>query len=128
MKIFFDSETATINVRWMPGNCHLPESEYIDLWVAIFKHVEVLKPNYLLIDASDFEYVFISEIIDIFNSISALLNPNYIAIVKSKSILGAKILNELVLNCPHKGHILFENVNEGNKWFNSLKPISYSNK
>jgi hypothetical protein len=123
VEICFESDKAVLKVKWSSGNSSLATIEYIDYWITILKHVEVLKPLYLLIDASDFEYRILAEVNIMFNDISQKLRPENIAIVASKSLLGSKTIENLLQNCPVRGYNIFNNSNEGIIWVESRKPL-----
>lgn len=102
MEIYFESERASLRITWLVGNDHLSIAEYIEYWYLIQRHVEVLKPVVLLIDAEQLEYRSVPEVQEIFNRISELINPQNFAIIISKEVLGQKNHEKLAGKMPDK--------------------------
>jgi hypothetical protein len=124
MEICFESDKMALRILWLPDNHSLATVDYIDCWITISRYVDVLKPEYLLFDAYEFEYRTFREVNTIFNDISQKLKPVNIAIVTSNNILGEKSLEDLMKNCPLKGHNVLDNSNEGRIWFESHNPYA----
>jgi hypothetical protein len=119
MEICFESDTVALKAIWLPGNSSLSVIEYIACWTTILNNVEILKPSYLLIDASDFEYRILPDVYPIFNKISNILKPENIAIVSSNYLLGRKTIENILNSCPHKGYNIFLHRDNGHIWFKS---------
>jgi hypothetical protein len=124
MEFCFEPDKAALKIKWTSDNSSLSTVDYIDCWNAILRHVEVLKPVYLLIDASEFEYRILPEVNHIFNDISQKLIPKNIAIITSNNLLGSKTLESLLKSCPIKGYNIFKHRNEGHVWLESHNPIA----
>jgi len=120
IEVYSKPNSIALNAVWLPGNSGLSEIEYVACWSTIFYNVKVLKPIHLLIDASDLEYRMVHPIQPVFNNISSLLKPQNIAIVNSFHFLGVKTVENLLKNCPHKGHSIFSCREDGLNWFESF--------
>ncbi len=125
MEINFESEYVSLKARWTKNDNILKPNEYIDCWSEILKYVEVLKPTYLLIDASQLDYNIISEVNLVFNEISRKLQPKNIAIILSTRVIGCKTLNNLIQYSPNKGHNTFDKISKGMQWLESCKQINF---
>jgi hypothetical protein len=126
IEIFYEFDKMTLIVVWKQGTSYLSEIEYVNSWSSILEYIFILKPKHLLIESQQFEYRKLGRINIIFNHISKKLKSENITIVQSKSILGFETINDLIYNCPSKGHKIFNNSNEATVWIESQESyVSY---
>ena len=125
MEICFDSETMALKVTWKPENSSLSVNEYIDCWIAILRYIEVFKPEYLLIDAYNFNFRILLEIYPIINNIVTVMKPKNTAIVFAFSLLGKSTLNDLIKNCSLNEWVVFDSNDKGQAWLESFNHFTY---
>jgi hypothetical protein len=118
MEIIFDSDKSLLIASWFPGNSQLSSLDYIGFWLTLLIHVEVHKPSYLLLDASNLEYRPINEVSRIFSNISLMFQPDRIAIIESNHLLGNKSIE--LLTSLNKILIL-HNEDDRIIWINTIK-------
>lgn len=119
MEICFDSETMALKITWKPENSSLSVNEYIDCWIAVLRYIEVFKPEYLLIDAYNFNFRILSEIYPIINNILLAMKPKNTSIIFASGLLGKSTLNDLIKKCCLIEWVVFDSNEKGQAWLES---------